>query len=235
MLLSEMKHPEVAEYLKTKKTIILPCGSTEQHGLHAPIGTDTISCYEIAKEVGIRTSTIVAPALPYGFSQGLHCTFPGTISLSGTTFIAVIHDVLESLVRSGFHDILIITGHGMNISPLHVAVTDFLHSNDAHIIVKGYWETLEYKALLEEGEGVHATPSETAIIQYLQPELVDMTKAVNEQNYAPYLVGKSEFRSVTNTGVIANATLATAEKGRNFFEAAVEGMSNLLKRFEMTV
>jgi creatinine amidohydrolase len=232
MLLAEMKHPEVVQYLTSKRTIILPCGATEQHGLHAPLGTDTISVYEVCKEVGRRTSTVVAPVLPYGFSQGLHCTFPGTISLSGVTFIAVISDILKSLVRSGFNEILVITGHGMNINPLHVAVTEFLGENDAHVIIKGYWQCKEYESLLEEGEGIHATPSETAIIMHLQSELVDISKAVDERNYRQYLVGKSEYRKISSTGVMANATLADSEKGSRFFEAAVNGMCNLLKKFK---
>jgi creatinine amidohydrolase len=232
MLLAEMKHPEVAQYLTKKRTIILPCGATEQHGLHAPLGTDTMSVFEICKEVGLRTSTVVAPVLPYGFSQGLHCTFPGTISLSGVTFIAVVSDVLKSIKRSGFSNILVITGHGMNINPIHVAVTEFLSENDAHVFIKGYWQCNEYEALLEYGEGIHATPSETAIIMHLQPELVDISKAVDERNYRSYLVGKSEFHNISSTGVMANATIADAEKGSKYFEAAIEGICSLLKKFD---
>jgi creatinine amidohydrolase len=232
MLLAEMKHPDVAQYLTNKRTVILPCGSTEQHGLHAPIGTDTMTAFEVCKEVGRRTSTIVAPVMPYGFSQGLHCTFPGTISLSGVTFMTVVGDILKSLVRSGFSNILFITGHGMNINPLHVAVNEFLNENDAHIIVKGYWQCKEYEALLEEGEGIHATPSETSIIMHLQPDLIDISKAVDERNYRPYLVGKSEFRKISSTGVMGNATIADSDKGSRYFEAAVEGMCNVLRKFE---
>lgn len=66
MLLQEIKYSDVEEYLKVKKTVIVPLGSTEQHGLHAPLGTDAITAFEIAKEVGKRTSTIVAPVLSYG-------------------------------------------------------------------------------------------------------------------------------------------------------------------------
>ncbi len=231
MLLAEMKHPEVESYLEGKKTVIVPCGSTEQHGLHAPLGTDAITSFEIAKEAGKRAATVVAPVLSFGFSPGLHCTFPGTVSLRGTTLIAVVEDLLESLLRSGFFEIMFLSGHGMNMGPLNTAVGDFLNYNDAHIIVAGYWDLPEFKALLEDGEGVHATVSETAMVLYLYPELVDMSKAVHEQNSIPYYMGRSEVRSISKTGVIANPTLADAEKGKRYFEAAVEGVVNLLGQF----
>jgi len=231
MLLSEMKYPEVEAYLKLKRTIIVPCGSHEQHGPFAPLGTDSMIAMAIASEAGRRTDTMVAPVLAYGFSPGLHSTFTGTISLRGSTYMAFVEDVLDSLFRSGFKEILFLTGHGMNMSPLQTVVADYLDKNDGRIIVADYWNSPLFTRLQEEGEGSHATISEISMMLYLFPKLVDMTKAVNEMQPIPYYMGKNEVHKISQSGVIAKATQADAQKGKDFFAAAVEATIELLERF----
>ena len=87
MLLENMKHPEIKVYLEQKKSIIVPFGSTEQHGPHLPTGTDTFVAAHIAREAGIGTGTVVAPAIPVGFSPGLHTLFLGTITIGAQTYV----------------------------------------------------------------------------------------------------------------------------------------------------
>ena len=131
MHLNKMKYKEVNEYLKHKKTIIVPFGSNEQHGPHLPLGTDTFVAERIAHEAGKRGETMVAPVIPVGFSPGLHTQFPGTITLGAKTYISMILDILGSLVRSGFRDLLLLTGHGMNWAPMKTALLEFLDTHDA--------------------------------------------------------------------------------------------------------
>src|SRR5512134_1045561 len=140
MLLEQMKHPEIKAYLEHKKSIIVPFGSTEQHGPHLPTGTDTFVAAHIAREAGKRTGTVVAPVMPVGFSTGLHTLFPGTITIRAQTYIDLILDMLNSIVNSGFRDILVMTGHGMNWSPLKTAMLEFLNQHDARALLLGYWE-----------------------------------------------------------------------------------------------
>ncbi len=230
--MSELKYPEVEDYLEKKKTIIIPCGSNEQHGPFAPLGTDASLAFEIAREAGRKTATMVAPVLAYGFSPGLHSAFTGTISLRGSTYMSVVEDILDSLLRSGFKEILFLTAHGMNISPLQTIVGDYLDKNDAHIIIANYWNSPRFVSLQEEGEGSHATISEISMMLYLFPQLVNMEKAIDELQNIPYYMGKNEVRNISQSGVIAKATKADTQKGEKFFEAAVDGIIELLERFK---
>ncbi len=232
MLLEEMSIIEIEEYLKTKSTIILPFGSIEQHSYHLPAGTDTIIAQMLAVEVGIRTKSVVAPVIPIGFSPGLHTKFPGTISFKSQTYINLILDILDSIIKTGFKKILILTGHGLNISPIKTAVLEFLDKNDAHILLSGYWELEEVKPLLEKGDGTHCTIIETSLMLYLKSNLVDMNKAVSEYNISNYLVGKNEINIVSKSGVIADTTKSTKEKGEKYYKASINGLANLINKLE---
>ncbi|MBN1877387.1 MAG: creatininase family protein [Anaerolineae bacterium] len=235
MLLQELKHPEIKTYLERKKTIILPFGSMEQHGPHLPTGTDTFVAARLAEEVGKRTGTVVAPVIPVGFSPGVHTLFPGTITLGAHTYISLVHDILSSIVASGFRDMLVLTGHGMNWSPLKTALMEFLNTHDGRALVLGYWETEEVTALMETGDGVHCTILETSMMLYLRPELVEMNKAFDEYRQARFMLGKSDIGQVSHSGIIAETTKSTREKGEAIFEAAVTGLVKKVELFEAGV
>ncbi len=232
MLLQEMKHPEIKNYLERKKSIIMPFGSTEQHGPHLPTGTDTFVAARIAEEVGKQTKTLVAPVMPVGFSPGLHTLFPGTITIGAQTYISLVQDVLESIVASGFRDMLVLTGHGMNWPPLKTAMLEFLNSHEGRALVMGYWETEEVGALMEEGDGAHCTILETSMMLYLRPELVEMEKGFDEYRQARFMLGKNEIGQVSCSGTIAETMKSTKEKGEKIFKAAVAGIVKKVKMIE---
>ena len=111
---------EVDEYLLRCKGIILPIGSTEQHGPTGAIGTDALTAEAVALEVGRRTGVLVAPVQPYGMAEH-HLAFPGTMSLQPQTLLNVIHDLLISLAKNGFERIFLVNGHGGNIATTKAA------------------------------------------------------------------------------------------------------------------
>ena len=113
-LLAEMSWEEVKEYLARDDRVILPLGSTEEHGRHLGLGTDSIEAEAIARGAGEATGVIVAPTLNYGMAL-MQMAFPGTIALRPTTLIAVLDDVFRSLYRHGFRRVLIVNGHGGNV------------------------------------------------------------------------------------------------------------------------
>ena len=98
---------EIRDYLKRSKTIILPIGSTEQHGPTGAIGTDALTAEAISMRVGEMTNTIVAPVVSYGMAEH-HLGFPGTMSLKPSTFQLVLHDLIFSLALNGFQKIFVI-------------------------------------------------------------------------------------------------------------------------------
>ena len=120
-LIAEMSWEQVKEYLAQDDRIILPLGSTEEHGRHLGLGTDSIEAEAIALGIGAATNVAVAPTLNYGMALS-QIGFPGTVSLKPTTLIAVLEDIFRSLYRYGFRRVFIVNGHGGNTASMMSAV-----------------------------------------------------------------------------------------------------------------
>ena len=123
MRLALMTWPEVEGYLATSKGILIPIGSTEQHGPNGLLGTDHICPETVAVLVGEAVGAAVAPALAIGMSQH-HMRFPGSMTLKPSTLLQVVRDVVESLASHGFDHIYFLNGHGGNIATLQAAFSE---------------------------------------------------------------------------------------------------------------
>ena len=184
MLLGELTWVEVEEYLARDDRLLLPVGSTEQHGRHLPLGTDASIAYAIAKEVGEATGVLVAPLLPYGMSLH-HMAFPGTISLKPSTLEALILEVLQSLHQHGFRRILIVNGHGGNTPSLRSGVATLLSQGPAPALkIRSWWLEPEVKEMLDQllPPGAYASPGETSPSLVLHPKKVKLERARGRQD-----------------------------------------------------
>lgn len=163
MRLDRMTWPEVGAHLEAGGGVILPTGSTEQHGPMGLIGTDTFCATHVAERAAALCGAIVAPALGYTPAP-FNTTFPGTLSLPEPLFEAVAGAVLGGLHRQGFAKIYVLNGHGANLAPLRRAIGAL---GDAPIRLRSWWDFAEVgalrTALYGAWEGMHATPSEVAI------------------------------------------------------------------------
>ena len=175
MRLTYATWPQVRDYLETHDGIVLPLGSTEQHGPTGVFGTDAICAESIAENAaGSRDDILVAPVLAYTPAQ-FNLGFAGSISLRSTTLIELLKDIVNSLAAGGFRRFYFLNGHGANIAPARCAIHDLYHAmgtgrNAAGRLdfrLRSWWElpgvdTLRQR-MFGDREGIHATPSEIAI------------------------------------------------------------------------
>ena len=160
--------PEVEAYLGASNGIIIPAGSTEQHGPMGLIGTDAVCAERVAMGAADLAGAMVAPTLAYAPAP-FNMAFPGTISLSEKLFEELVAEILDSLEEHGFDRFYFVNGHGANIAPLGRVAAAFRGGHGARIRVRSWWDFDAVNALRREfygdWEGMHATPSEVAITQ----------------------------------------------------------------------
>ncbi|WP_017653239.1 creatininase family protein [Fortiea contorta] len=239
MLLHLSTWQEIETYLQTSKGIILPIGSTEQHGPTGLIGTDAICAEAIARGVGESIQAIVAPTINVGMALH-HTAFPGTISLRPSTMIQVVRDYVTCLAKAGFTKFYFINGHGGNIATLKAAFSEiYAHLEDLHIpnaqkvqcqVANWFMCNSVYKLAKElygDQEGSHATPSEVALTQYVYPEVIKQAPLSPEVASGHRIYSAADFRSHYSDGRMgSNPALATPEHGQQFYELAVKELSN---------
>ncbi len=244
MLLHLSTWLEVEAYLKHSQGIILPIGSTEQHGPTGLIGTDAICAEAIARGVGEATNALVGPTINVGMALH-HTSFPGTISLKPSTLIQLIEDYLTCLTRAGFTKFFFINGHGGNIATLKAAFSEaYAHLADLNIpnaervqCRVGNWFMCSSvyqlaKELYGNQEGSHATPSEVALTQYVYPEAIKQAPLSAEVASGHPIYGAADFRRRYPDGRMgSNPALATPEHGKQFYELAVKDLSNSYLEF----
>jgi creatinine amidohydrolase len=230
---------EVEKYLQTSTGIIIPIGSTEQHGPTGLIGTDAICAEGIGAAVGVATDALVAPTINVGMALH-HTSFPGTISLRPSTMILVIRDYITCLVRAGFTKFFFINGHGGNIATLKAAYSEtYAHLADLNIsnadrvecqtanwFMSGSVYRLA-KELYGDREGSHATPSEVALTQYLYPESIKSSPLdPNNLSTERKILGATDFRRRYPDGRMgSDPSLATPEHGKQFFDLSVKDLT----------
>ncbi|HEY9638823.1 MAG TPA: creatininase family protein [Coleofasciculaceae cyanobacterium] len=244
MLLHLSTWKEVEAYLEQSPGIILPIGSTEQHGPTGLIGTDAICAEAIAKGVGEASGALVGPTINVGMALH-HLGFPGTISLKPSTLIQLIQDYLTSLARAGFTKFFFINGHGGNMATVKAAFSEvYGHLIDLNIpkaervqcrLANWFMCGSVYKLtkdLYGDQEGSHATPSEVAITQYVYPDAIKQAPLSEDVASGYPIYGSADFRYRYPDGRMgSNPTLATPEHGKQFYELAVKELSNSYLEF----
>jgi creatinine amidohydrolase len=257
--LSNMTWPEAEERLREAKIVIVPIGSTEQHGLHLGVGSDWIQAWEIARRVGKRTGVPVLPVMPYGVS-GHHKEFPGTITLTPDTLQMVVYDVLESLDRYGVERVVFMNGHGGNIGALTTAVNEAREDFGMLCTICHWWDVLVEKDLWGHPAEEHAGYAETAFTLASRPEAVRMDRAVLtptrqvDEDIQLIRAGLARFKGgvvriplstvdVSDTGSMTEAhpddvpgtsdySMITPESAEALMEEVVDWMCDFVSKFE---
>src|SRR5262245_23698954 len=184
VFMGEMTNPEVEAFLQSHDTVIVPVGATEQHGPHAPLGTDTLIPRESARRVAPDVGALVAPSLDYTLSYP-HVGFKGLVHLRIPTFMAVIEDLCAAFAKVGFKRIVFLNGHYDNTYAIAYACANAAERlpRDVRAFPLNYWDGLapevheRYSSL---AKGMHANGAETSAVLAIDPALVDMARANRE-------------------------------------------------------
>lgn len=229
---------EVETYLKTNQGIILPIGSTEQHGPNGLIGTDAICAEVVGRKLGETVGALVAPTISVGMAQH-HLAFPGSMTLRPSTLIAVIRDTVASLARHGFRRFYFVNGHGGNVATVTAAFSEIYaeaslgapgNGPSIKCRLKNWWESDRVKQISRElygaAEGSHATPSEVSLTWYAYPD------EVRRPEMKPVVAPVGEFadaedyrRNFPDGRIGSNPNLASPEAGERLLDASVADLA----------
>jgi creatinine amidohydrolase len=248
--IEKMSWKEIQEAINPETVCIVPNGSTEQHGPHLKVDTDTNNAYEVAlRAAAMLENTLVTPPIPFGCS-GNHMNFPGTISLKLNTLKEVTKDIVHSLVHHGIRKIIFMVGHGGNIAATNAAAEELRAELKGIVIGVVYIAALVHEGYkcLESDIVWHADEWETSFSLYLNPEEVDMEKALDEIPHSPsalYVFHEDELSKspvswglpmtdeCTESGIFGYAKMATAEKGRIIAEEMIANLSKVARQLEL--
>ncbi len=230
---------------------IVPVGSTEQHGCHLPLGTDTMVAMMLAEDGAEATGTVVAPPLWYGWSPH-HMVLPGTVTIRPEVLIELFYDVLESLSRHGFKKIVAINGHRIvNISWMQIAAERAQRNLKIRVVIfDPAYMSKDFVGTVGYGPVGHSEEIETSQMLYKMPQLVHMEKAKDNpvKPQALYSVDPA-FRGDTLCYVpstlehmkqsveIAGGTTGTptktdAAKGKQYHEHLVANLVKVIRQLQ---
>ena len=237
--------PEVEAYLAKSKAILIPIGSTEQHGPNGLLGTDALCPEIIARRAGDQAGILVGPTFNVGQAQH-HMAFPGTITLRASTMIAAMVDWTQSLTRHGFEKLYWLNGHGGNIATITAAFSEIYHSVtfDRHghnqsalrCNLRNWWELPQVvdisRQLFPVGEGIHATPSEVSVTWFGYPEAVNQVEMSPRIAPSGPILDAEDYRRRFPDGRIgSDPSQASPAAGEKIVSAAVKAVIAEFKEF----
>lgn len=229
--------PEVRAFLRARPYALLPVGSTEQHGPHLPLSTDTVLAEAFVLEIAKRAGGLVLPAMPFGYSWTWR-DIPGTLTLSFATYIDVVFDLAASLKRGGVNAVAIVSGHDANLRPIKYAIRERIVDELGLPVLNLFYPGL--KDILSEADSppwahgmLHAEEFETSLMLHARPDLVHMDRAVRDYPKAPatFDMTATTMGDLMNSGVFGDATVATAEKGARWLARAADDAADLFRSF----
>lgn len=258
-LLHEMTMKEVKANLERTDTVVLAAASTEAHGNHLPLATDAIEAEELVRLVVQRMEedglpVVGGPVIPFGPTTD-RMGFPGTLSISNATMIAMVKEICHSLFHHGFRKFALLMYHYDNMAPMTVAVRELIDEFPPEALVmllQGFLRVGDRDLLptLSDSEHpqweMHGGELETSRVMAARPELVNLREAVPSYPVNPpaypieydhqVLHGGSIFKPPRDYhldaphGYVGNPTLATERKGQICNEVMATWVCNVLRR-----
>lgn len=238
---------EMEAKLKEVDTVILPCGSIEQHGPHLPLDVDYYDSIYLARTVAEACSPprpLVLPSIPYGVAYH-HQGFRGTISISNQTLSSLVYDIGMSLVKNGVRKIIILNAHGDNSPALNYAAQLINRDSGVFVCVEtGETSDPDINRLVDTPNDIHAGEIETSTTLAIRPEAVRMENAVNEaldfgSSYLDYTSDRGvawyvRTELISKSGVMGSPLKADAVKGKKIWEIMVAHLVRFIEEVKQS-
>ena len=252
LYMPEMTNLEVQSYLdRGGHTVIVPVGSTEDHGDHGPLWTDVYIPTEIAKRAAPELDALVGPPVPFGIAHD-HRGAAGVVHVRLDTFIGILRDVCKSLAAVGFTRIVLLNGHYCNSHAMEFAVSQFSDElpDGVRVYPFPYWAGLkpeEAEQYLSGSAGLHANVGETSIVLAIDADLCDMERVRDFTPPLPelrtsvfalldplFLATPGSFWSLLEAGggVWGAPSESSAERGEEFLGWCTSAVVNLVRDME---
>ncbi|MFB6309222.1 MAG: creatininase family protein [Haloarculaceae archaeon] len=210
---------------------LLPVGSTEQHGPHAPLGTDGITAEAVAETASQQYDgeVVVAPTIPVGVAEE-HRDFAGTLWVSEDTFRAYVRETVASLAAHGWTRVVVVNGHGGNTGPLREVCGRITRHDDAYAVPFTWFEAIDADDM------GHGGPVETSAISHLRPDLVDEDRLDEAaegaaDSWGEWVGGVNlayDTAEFTDSGVVGDPRDYSHERGEELIAAAGDRLAALL-------
>jgi creatinine amidohydrolase len=253
VFLGEMTSPEVESFLAAhpdRPMIIVPVGSTEQHGPHGPLLTDALVPTEVARRAAPRVDALVAPPVNYGLSYP-HIGFTGLVHIRIPTFMALIEDLAASLASIGFRRIAFLNGHYDNTYAIAYACANAAPRlpEGARAFPINYWDGLTADEAAEyfgPTAGLHANRAETSAVMAINPDWVDLDRANAEMPPFPEVTSPAPVHTAfffsspgsvyraTRSGTWGDARESSPDYGEGYLRVVTEATIRMLGDVERT-
>lgn len=238
MIIEEITSQDFLDGLKKSRTVLIPVGATEGHGVHLPLGTDSFQALDVCKKLSERRDVFVAPPILYGVCRSTS-QHPGTLSIRTETLKSLLIDVVESLYRQGLRNFVVLSGHaGGTHNAVLLDAGEILLSSlpESKIAV-----VTEYDLAAEEGQGLietvgdsHAGEIEASRMLASRPHMVKPGAKEACPDFPKHILVRNKLRCWPSA-VWGNPEKATAEKGRMIEEVVVGALERLVIELERFV
>jgi creatinine amidohydrolase len=250
--LQENNWEEVKELIKKSKGVaIIPVGSTEQHGLHLPVGTDTYIAITLAEDAALKTNALIVPPLWFGWSPH-HMVLPGTITIRPEILSEYLFDIVKSLSVHGIKKFLLINGHRI-VNVIWMQLTAEKAQRELDVEIKIFDPAYMSKDIVKElgfGPVGHAEEIESSHMLYRYENLVQIDKAadnpIEEKElysvdpsyshdtlcYVPTSVKSARKNAEKAGGVTGEPTKSSKDKGKIYHEHLVKNLVKVINQLQ---
>jgi creatinine amidohydrolase len=238
--LLKLTQPEAEAILKRSGLAILPMGSVEQHGPHLPCGTDYLASLVIGQAVAEKVDGLLLPFCPVGVTP-FHMSFAGTLTLNPQTFISVVEDICDSIIRHGANKLVFLNWHEGNTSAMNLAAVSVQQRHPVRVLVVQACY-IAFELFGKECGLTHGGELEVLPILAYEPSLVHLDRATNPSPLEharhvdslrrgragyPFL---RDIREIAPTGWYGDPQKATPERAKVFLQGVAAAAAEYIEK-----